>query len=1210
MNDVCARIFAAVNWSQGDYVATIGNDTILIRELDVLGLDALGGTDTLVATTAIKTLNMATANAEIFRGSNTVLVDNDDIVTAVGSLVAVKLYGFLGNDALTGSSFDDVLDGGVGSDTLDGGDGNDAITGGAGIDFLYGGIGDDLLYFDADDLMFGAVDGGAGIDRAFLQGTVGVTIADLDALGIENISLSSGADSVTVLATSTLAHTLQDGGGNDSLYGGGGADNIDGGEGLDSIEGGDGADRLVGGAGSDTISGGGNNDVIIGGTGADYLYGGTGDDSITFDIDDLLMGVIDGGIGSDSATLSLTSSGVTIANMAALGIETLTLSNGADAVTIVTGDLTARRILAGGGSDTLVGGDGKDNLDGGADADDIAGGGNDDILTGSAGNDTISGGAGNDRIDGGTQNDYLDGGIDNDFIVGSTGFDTLFGGLGSDTLDGGADGDVLYGGDGNDNLIGGAGADTLDGGADNDSLQIDADDIIAGSINGGTGSDTARVIPGTVGVTITDLAALSIERLLLAEGDDNVTTNSTLGNGVTVDGGAGNDTLIGGSGNDFLDGSMGLDSLVGGNGDDILRDVQGTTDTLIGGEGNDILYIDQFDLAGGIIAGGAGIDRAVAVTAVTGFMLASHGVELFSGSAGDDSADATGVATSVTLTGGAGNDTLTGSSWADGIDAGAGNDSLVGGDGNDTLYGGDGVDTLVGGQGNDLLEGASAFASSDTLIGGAGNDTLNGGGGIDRAVFSNNFADYDFLKITTGNPLTSGDQATHARNTGVVNDGVDLVATDTEIMVFADLTLDTTVNNASVAVNDTVSVNEDNSVSGNVLSNDFDYDVIIGKQLASALTVSLVTGPASGTLTLNASGSYTYTPTANFSGSDSFTYKINDGFGDSNVATVNITVAAINDAPVLTGLGATTSYLSVPVVIDSTVTISDVDNSTLNGATVSISNFSAGDLLLFTNQSGISGNYNSGTGVLTLTGPATLAAYETALESISFSTASAITTARTINFSVSDGSATSNIGTGTVTITDPNDNDTLGAIGNQNLAAAAVPLYGGAGNDTLTGTGALDSLYGGSGNDTLSGGNQSDLLYGGSGNDVLNCDNQGDTLFGGLGVDTLAGGGQNDRFSFISTFDSVFATPDVITDFTTTGSDIIDLSAIDANVASIGDNLFLWAGQSNLVSANSVSWYQSGGNTFVQGDVNGDATADFLIQLTGLKSLAQADFAL
>src|SRR5205085_1354814 len=76
-----------------------------------------------------------------------------------------------------------------------------------------------------------------------------------------------------------------------------------------------------------------------------------------------------------------------------------------------------------------------------------------------------------------------------------------------------------------------------------------------------------------------------------------------------------------------------------------------------------------------------------------------------------------------------------------------------------------------------------------------------------------------------------------------------------------------------------------------VLANDSDVD-------STALTAVLVTTTAHGALTLNANGSFTYTPAANYNGSDRFTYKVNDGAADSNVATVTITIAAVNDAPV------------------------------------------------------------------------------------------------------------------------------------------------------------------------------------------------------------------------------------------------------------------------------------------------------------------------
>ena len=60
-------------------------------------------------------------------------------------------------------------------------------------------------------------------------------------------------------------------------------------------------------------------------------------------------------------------------------------------------------------------------------------------------------------------------------------------------------------------------------------------------------------------------------------------------------------------------------------------------------------------------------------------------------------------------------------------------------------------------------------------------------------------------------------------------------------------------------------------------------------------------------MTLNADGSFTYTPAANFNGTDSFTYTASDGTAASNVATVTITVTGVNDAPVAVNDAATTA---------------------------------------------------------------------------------------------------------------------------------------------------------------------------------------------------------------------------------------------------------------------------------------------------------------
>src|SRR4029079_7231798 len=95
--------------------------------------------------------------------------------------------------------------------------------------------------------------------------------------------------------------------------------------------------------------------------------------------------------------------------------------------------------------------------------------------------------------------------------------------------------------------------------------------------------------------------------------------------------------------------------------------------------------------------------------------------------------------------------------------------------------------------------------------------------------------------------------------------------------------------------------------------------------------------------------------------------------------------------------------------IDTGLTVTDSDSANLVGATVAITaGFdSTQDTLAFTNQLGITGNYNSGTGVLTLTGTTTVANYQTALRAVTYQNSSDNPTAsRTITFTADDGTST------------------------------------------------------------------------------------------------------------------------------------------------------------------------------------------------------------
>jgi Ca2+-binding RTX toxin-like protein len=115
---------------------------------------------------------------------------------------------------------------------------------------------------------------------------------------------------------------------------------------------------------------------------------------------------------------------------------------------------------------------------------------------------------------------------------------------------------------------------------------------------------------------------------------------------------------------------------------------------------------------------------------------------------------------------------------------------------------------------------------------------------------------------------------------------------------------------------------------------------------------------------------------------------------------------------------------------------------------------------------------------------------------------------------------------------------------------------------------------------------------------------------GGADVDVLTGGSGNDTFRFLNPADSIPGSFDTIADFAV-GSEKLDLSAIDANTSSGADDAFLFvAVQTTDVVANSVTWSQSGGNTLIRADLDGDAVADFAITLTGSKTLTASDFLL
>ena len=138
--------------------------------------------------------------------------------------------------------------------------------------------------------------------------------------------------------------------------------------------------------------------------------------------------------------------------------------------------------------------------------------------------------------------------------------------------------------------------------------------------------------------------------------------------------------------------------------------------------------------------------------------------------------------------------------------------------------------------------------------------------------------------------------------------------------------------------------------------------------------------------------------------------------------------------------------------------------------------------------------------------------------------------------------------------------------------------------------------------------------YGGSGNSTITGNSAANILAGGLGRDVITGGGGADMFDYNTNIDSRSggATRDLITDFTHL-VDHIDLSTIDADGRTAGNQAFLFLGARGAQFTGrygELRYLASGTDTLIEGDINGDKTADFQIQLTGNKVLTVADFIL
>jgi Ca2+-binding RTX toxin-like protein len=395
---------------------------------------------------------------------------------------------------------------------------------------------------------------------------------------------------------------------------------------------------------------------------------------------------------------------------------------------------------------------------------------------------------------GGAGNDVLTGGSGADQLFGQAGNDTLLGKGGSDLLFGGADQDTLTGGDGDDQVFGQAGNDRMiwNPGDDSD-LNEGGDGVDTAEVNGGNGAEQFTATPNGARVRFDRLApapfSLDIgttENLALnANGGDDTFTGS---NGLaplihlTVDGGAGNDTLTGGDGADLLLGGDGNDTVSGARGNDIAFLGAGDdtfiwnpgdgNDTVEGQDGTDTLQFNGANLAEhfDLSANGSRLRLVRDVASITMDVNAVETIDLptrggadtvtvndltgtgvtdvkpdlggtdnaldnviVAGTGGNDVVEAIGDQAGVSAIGLAARVDITGAEPTDRLTI----NTLAGDDVIDatgvtagamllTIDGGDGDDILIGGAGDDTLLGG---AGDDILIGGPGNDTIDGGTG-------------------------------------------------------------------------------------------------------------------------------------------------------------------------------------------------------------------------------------------------------------------------------------------------------------------------------------------------------------------------------------------------------------------------------------------------------------------------------------------------
>jgi VCBS repeat-containing protein len=174
---------------------------------------------------------------------------------------------------------------------------------------------------------------------------------------------------------------------------------------------------------------------------------------------------------------------------------------------------------------------------------------------------------------------------------------------------------------------------------------------------------------------------------------------------------------------------------------------------------------------------------------------------------------------------------------------------------------------------------------------------------------------------------TLGADASVQGSNGSGNYAVTVIASDGAASVGLVINFNV-LNPVPVAAGGTLATTEDTAVAGQLSAVDPDGD---------ALTFTVDQGPAQGSLVINPNGSFFYSPAADYNGTDSFVYRVTDANGASVTATVTLTIAAVNDAPVL-GTNDATTQVGVSVTLNLVATARDPEGDALSVASASAAN--------------------------------------------------------------------------------------------------------------------------------------------------------------------------------------------------------------------------------------------------------------------------------